>query len=108
MICENQMDSCLPWQNSTVKNPHSLWRWNGRVAPPPRPAPPRPEMPLVPPVDSEQNQSTEIAGAPCEYVSIHTPLSNTQFFNHDAYAKDCKRDQDFHPHLLTDQGPSLG
>jgi len=41
-------------------------------------------------------------------VSIHTPLPSAQFFNLDEYAKDHKRDEDFNPDLLTDEGTSTG
>jgi len=32
---------------------------------------------------------------------MHSPLPNTQFFNHDAFAKEIKRDEDFIPDLLS-------
>jgi len=41
-------------------------------------------------------------------MSIHTPLPSGQFFNPDAYAKDCKHDKFFNPDLLTDEGTSTG
>ena len=106
MICETQTDSCLPGQHGTAKNPRSCLRRIGTGAPPPQPVPPRPKTPPAPPGDTEQNQSTEIEGAPPGYVYIHTSLPNAQFFNHDAYAKDRKHNKDFIPDLLTDQRPS--
>ena len=108
MIRENQTDCCLPWQNGVAKNPQAHWRRKGTGAPPPRPAPPRPETPPAPPGDSKPNQSNEIVCAPPGYVYIRSPLPNTEFLDHDAYAKDHKRDIDFIPGLLTDQGPSTG
>ena len=39
---------------------------------------------------------------------IHTPLPSAQSFNHDAYAKDRKGDNDVDPDLLTDEGTSTG
>jgi hypothetical protein len=41
-------------------------------------------------------------------MSIHIQLPNDQFFNYDAYAKNWKRNNDFIPDLLTDEGPSTG
>jgi len=32
---------------------------------------------------------------------MHSPLSNTQFLNHNAFAKESKRDKDFIPDLLS-------
>jgi len=37
----------------------------------------------------------------CRCVYIHSPLPNTQFFNHNAYAKNSKRHKDFIPDLLS-------
>jgi len=31
---------------------------------------------------------------------MHSPLPNTQFFNHNEFAKDYQRDKDFIPDLL--------
>jgi hypothetical protein len=39
---------------------------------------------------------------------IHTPLSSTQFFNYDLFAKNRKCNKDFIPDLLADEGPSTG
>jgi hypothetical protein len=108
IIRENQKDSCRLFQIGTAKNLQSRWRRKSMGAPPPRPTPPGPPTQPSPPGDSDQHASTEIKGAPTEYVYIHTPLPNTQFFNHDAYAKDLKPDNDSIPDLLTDQGPSTG
>jgi hypothetical protein len=67
---------------------------------------PSARTPPAPPHDSERNQSTEIDGAPPGYAYIHTPLPNVQYFNHNAYAKDRKRNENNIPYLLTDQQPS--
>jgi len=64
-----------------------------------RPSPPR--TPPAPPGDAEGNESYEIEGMPSRSVYMHSPLSNTQFFNHNAFAKDSKRDKDFIPDLLS-------
>jgi len=51
---------------------------------------------------------SEIEGVPPVYVYIHTPLPSAQFFNLDAFAKDCKRDEDFNTDLLSDEERSTG
>jgi len=76
--------------------------------PPPGPATSPPGMPCVPPGGNQSAQNSEVKGVPPGYVYIHTPLPNAQFLNLDAYAKDCKRDKDFIPDLLTDEGTSTG
>ena len=65
-------------------------------------------MPLVPPGNNEVAHLSEIEGVPPGYVYIYTSLPSAQFFNLDAYAKDRKRDKDFHPDLLTDEETSTG
>ena len=93
--------------NGTAKNPQTLWRHKGTTAPAPELVAPLPErpplhgMPPAPPGDSDGNESYEIEGMPskCEY--LHSPLPNTQIFNHNAYAKDSKRDNKFIPNLLS-------
>jgi len=65
-------------------------------------------MPPVPRDDSERIRSPETEGVPPRYVYIHIPLSCTQLFNLDPYAKNCMLDIDFIPDLLTDEGPSTG
>jgi len=62
----------------------------------------------VPPGDTKAAQVSEIDGVPPGYVCIHPPLPSAQFFNHDAYAKDGKHNEDFNPELLTDEGTSTG
>jgi hypothetical protein len=63
-------------------------------------------MPPAPTGDPEGNASYEIDGMPSSCVYMHSPLPNTQFFNHNAFAKDSKRDKDFIPDLLST--PSAG
>jgi len=49
-----------------------------------------------------------MAGEPPGYVYLHTPLPSAQFFDHDAYSKDCEGDKDFDPDLTTDEDTSTG
>jgi hypothetical protein len=76
------------------------------AAPPPEPAAPLPgwpSLPGTPPAllgDAEGNDSYEIEGKPFSCVYMHSPFPNTQFFNHNAFAKDSKRDKNFIPDLL--------
>jgi len=46
MVHENQTNCCLPCQNGTATNPQTGRRHKGTIAPPPRPVPPKPRMPL--------------------------------------------------------------
>ena len=116
MTQEHQNDSHLPCQNSTAQNPQSRWGHNGMGAPPPKqlteltpePTAHPPRIPSVPPGDNEEAHASEIEGVPPGYVYIHTPLPSAQIFNWDAYAKDHKRDRDFIPNFLTDEGTSTG
>jgi len=107
MIYQNHIDGCLPCQNGTAQNPQTCWRRNTTCAPPAEPAaplpgtPPLPAMPPAPPGDTEGNESYEIEGMPSSWVYIHCPHSNTQFFNHNAYAKNCKLNTDYIPDLLS-------
>jgi hypothetical protein len=70
--------------------------------------PPRPGTPPAAPDGSERSQYAEIEGAPPEYVHIHSPLPNAQFFNLDIYTKNCKHNKVSIPDLLTDRGPYTG
>ena len=113
MVYKNHTASSLPCQNGLAKNPQICWRRKGTGTPPPEPAthlpgmppgsetPPPPGTPPAPPGDSDGNESYEIEGMPSRCVYIHSPLPNTQFFNHNAYAKNSKRNQDFIPKLLS-------
>ena len=67
-----------------------------------------PEMPPVPLGNNDATHVSKIKGVPPGHVYIHTPPRSAQFFNLDAYAKDCKRDEDFNPDLLTGEGTSTG
>jgi len=106
MVYNNHMAGCLPYQNGTAKNPLTRWRRKGTTARPPAlaaPLPGRPSSPGTPPAsqgDTEGNESYEIEGMPSRCVYMHSPHQNTQFFNHDAFAKDSKRDNPFIPDLL--------
>jgi len=116
MLWENQTDSCLHYQNGTAQNPQTLWRMKGTGAHPPArlrqpTTEPMPHPPATPPVLPGYNEAAQISGidgVPPRYVSIHTPLPSAQFVNLDAYATHHKRDKDFNPDLLTDDGTSAG
>jgi len=45
---------------------------------------------------------------PPGYVNMHTPLSNIQCVNNNAYAKDCRQNEDYVPDLITDDVTSAG
>jgi len=107
MVYKNHTAGCLPCHNGTAKNPQTRWRCKGTAALPPGPAAPLPDMPPPPgtppgpPGDTDGNESYEIKGMPSKCVYLHSPLPITQFFDHNAYAKDSKRDKDFIPDLLS-------
>jgi hypothetical protein len=107
MVYKNHTAGCLPCQNGTAKNPHTRWRRKENPGPPPEPAAPLlgrpspPGTPPAPPGDTEGNESYEIEGRPSSCVYMHSPRPNTQFFNHNTFAKDSKRDKDFIPDLLS-------
>jgi len=108
MVLGNLMDGCLHYQIGTGMNPQTC---KGTSVPPhdPMPCPPQtPSVPPVPPGDIEGAHSVEIGGVLPGYVYMHPSPPNAQFFNYDAYAKDCKCDQDCIPDLLTDKGTSTG
>jgi len=108
MFQENHSGFCLPCQNGTAKDPQTHSRRKGTGEPPPELAPSPPRVQPVPPGANQGAPSYQIDGAPPRYVYIHTPHPNAQFFNQDAYAKDCKRDTDIMPDVLTDEGTSIG
>jgi hypothetical protein len=89
------------------KNPQTGWRHKRTTAPPPESVAPHPWRPSppwtlpVPPGDTEGNESYEIDGMPSRCVYMHSPLPNTQLFNHNAFAKNSKRYEDFIPNLLS-------
>jgi hypothetical protein len=58
-------------------------------------------MPPAPPGDTEGNQSYKIEGMPSRCLYMHSLLPITQFFNHNAFAKDSKRGEDVIPDLLS-------
>jgi len=117
IVCKYQMDSCLCCQLDSANIPLTCWRRKGPGVPPlvelrqsrPELMPPLPGTPAVPPKSSGENvcvQHSQIHGMPPGYLYILTPLSYTRLSNHDAYAKDGKRDTHCLPHLLTDEGTS--
>jgi len=97
MVYKNQMDCYLPCQNGTAKNPHTCWRCKQTSAPlpelaaPPPGRPPLPGLPPAPPGDADGNEYHERQGMPSRCVYIHSPHPNTQFFNHNIYTKNSKR-----------------
>jgi len=107
MVYRNHMAGCLPCQNGTAKNPQTRWRHKGTASPPPEPAappperPPPPRTPPAPPGVTDRYESYEIEGMPSKCVYLHSSHPNTEFFNHNAYAKDSKRDKDLIPDLLS-------
>jgi hypothetical protein len=101
MVYKNYTAGCLTCQNGTAKNPVTGWRRKGATASPPDPAAPPPRTPPAPSGDAEGNKRDEIEGMPSSCVYMHSPLPNTQFFNHNAFAKERKRDKDYLPHLLS-------
>ena len=107
MVYKNHKAGCLPCQNGIAKNPQTCWRSKGTTAHPPEPGTPLPRrpsppgMPPAPPGHTEGNESNEIEGMPSRFVYMHSPLPNTQFFNHNVFAKNSKCDKDFIPDLLS-------
>jgi len=101
------MDGSLPCQNGIAKHRQTRWRHRGTGASPPEPAAPQPGMPHPPrmlpawPGDSDAHGSYEMDGMPSWCVYVHSVLRKTQFFNHNAYAQDGKRNKDFIPDFLS-------
>jgi len=101
MVYTNHTAGCLPCQNGTAKNHVIRWRSKGTATPPPKLVAPLPGMPPAPAGDTEGNERYVIEGMPSRCVYMHSPLPNTQFFFHNAIAKDSKRDKDVIPDLLS-------
>jgi len=107
MVYKHHTAGCLPCPNDTAENLETRWRRKGTAAPPPDlaprlpgwPSPPR--TPPSPPGDTEGNKIYEIEGMPSRCVYMHSPLPNTQLFNHNAFFKDSKCDKDYIPDLLS-------
>jgi hypothetical protein len=105
MVDKNHTAGCLPCQFGTPKNPQTRWRCRGTTAPPPEPVgrmptwPSLPGTPPVPPGNPKGHQSYSIVGMPSRCVYMHSPLPNNQYFNHNKFAKDSKRDKDLNPNL---------
>jgi len=111
MVLDTLTDGCLASHNGTAKNLQTRWWCKGTGAPPPEPSSSPPGKPPAPPAPSGDNKGAEIPeieGVSPRYVYIHIPLPNAQFVNRNAFAKDCKCDQDFIPDLLTDEGTTTG
>jgi hypothetical protein len=101
MVYKNHRAGGLPCQTGTAKSPVTRWRRKGTTAHPLEPAVPLPGTPTAPPGDTEGNESYEMEGMPSRCVYMHSLLPNTPLFNHNALAKDSKRDTDFIPDLLS-------
>jgi len=107
MVYRNLTAGCLPCQNGTPKTPQTRWRHKGTAGPPTEPAaaPPQrsppPGTPPLPPGVTDRYVSCEIEGMPSKCVYFHSSHPNTEFFNHNAYAKDSKRNKDCNPDLLS-------
>jgi hypothetical protein len=101
MVHKNHTAGCLPCQNGTGKNPVTRWRCKDTAAPPPEQAEPPPGTPRAPSGDAEVNERDDTDGMPSRCVYMHSPLPNTQFFNHNAFGKESMRDKDFIPDLLS-------
>jgi len=96
MVCKSHTAGYLPCQNGTAKNPQTLWMRERTATHPPEPVAPVPGMrsllrspspsgtPPAPSGDTEGNASYEIEGMLSRCVYMHSPLPNTQFFNHNA------------------------
>jgi len=108
MVQENQTDGCLSSQNGKGKILQTRLRGKRTGAHQPHPRPPQPRTPPVSPGGNVSALTSETEGVPPGYVYIHTPLSNAQFFNLCAYAKNRNRHKEFIPDLLTDEGTSTG
>jgi len=119
MVPDNQMDCCLPRHNGTGNIGQTHRRHWGMDAPPPdqcRQSTPEltsplrrtPSTPPAPPGDNDGSQCFQFKDVPPGYVYICTPLSNIQFCNLDAYAKNSNCNKDYIPALLTDEGTSTG
>jgi len=109
-------DGCLCFQNGSAQNPQTRCRRKGTGAPQPmrlrqptrEPTPHSPETPPVPACNNLGAHVYDNEGVLPGYVYIHTHLPSAQFSNLNAYAKDRKRDEDFNPDLLRDEGTSTG
>jgi len=101
MVYKNHTAGCLPCQNGNAKNPVTRWKCKETAAPSPQPAALPPGTQPAPPCDAEGNKRDEIEGMPSRCVYMHSPLPNTQFFNHNAFAKESKHDKVFIPDLLS-------
>jgi hypothetical protein len=60
----------------------------------------------VPPGDNAAAGASDLDCVPTGYVYIYTPLPSAQWFNLEGYAKHHKRQNDWNPDLLTDEGLS--
>jgi len=111
MVVENLTDGCVLCQNGTPKIPQTCWRHGGTGVPPPEQMPTPPgtaSAQSAPTTDITEDEMSESDGVSPYYDYIHDKHPNSEFYNHNAYAKDCKLDQDIIPDLLLDQGKTTG
>jgi len=107
MFDKSHINTYLLRQSGKATNLLTRLRHKKPNTPPPEPAAPPPGMPPPPgippahPGDHDGHGIDEIDGMPSRSVYIHSLLPNTQFFNYNAYAKDCKYDREFFPDLLS-------
>jgi hypothetical protein len=60
-----------------------------------------PRTPPTPPGHMDETECIEIEGMSFRCVHIHSPLPNTELFNHNEYVKDSLCNEDFIPKVLS-------
>jgi len=94
MLCQNQTDGCLSWENGTAKNPQTRWRQKGtgastpercrQTTPEPMPPlpqmPPQPAMPAAPPCNKAGAPHSQIVNVLAGYVYSHSSLPCAELF----------------------------
>jgi len=128
MLCQHQMDGCLPCQNGSSKHLETDWRRKGTGAPrpnrrrplTPRPSPeptpeptsePMPSLPRTPPAPPGSNagaQHSQIINVPAGYTYLHTACPCAESFTLDASDQDNQNDNDSAPDMVTDEGTATG
>jgi len=108
MVCENYIDSGLPWENSTATIPQTHLGCRGNGAPSSRRVPTQSGTQPAAPDVTARTQCSEKDGVPPAYVYKCMPLHSVRFMNFDLSANNRMHDNDFMPDLLTDDGVSTG
>lgn len=114
MVCGNQSDQYLLWQNRAAQNLQTHWRHTVTSAPPPHQLrqvtavliPHLSVMSPVAPGDAVGAQASEIESLGPGYIYIHSSSPRAQCFNLVAYAKNHKHDTDSILDLLNDEETS--